>query len=48
VWETPEDFRANWHEDRRWISSIEPAAREAGIRAWHKAIERTLNWVDAE
>ncbi len=48
VWDTAEDFRANWHEDRRWISSIEPAAREAGIRAWHKAIERTLNWVDAE
>ncbi|HYI55598.1 MAG TPA: glycerol kinase GlpK [Microlunatus sp.] len=46
VWGDPEDFRANWHEDRRWISSIEPAAREAGTRAWHKAIQRTLDWVD--
>ena len=46
VWETAEDFRANWHEDRRWISSIDQEARDAGIKAWHKAIERTLNWVD--
>ena len=46
VWDDPEDFRANWHEDRRWISAIEPAAREAGTRAWHKAIQRTLDWVD--
>jgi glycerol kinase len=46
VWDDAEDFRANWHEDRRWISSIEPAAREAGTRAWHKAIQRTLDWVD--
>jgi glycerol kinase len=48
VWETAEDFRANWHEDRRWISSIDPADREAGLKAWHKAIERTLDWVDAD
>jgi glycerol kinase len=46
VWETPEDFRVNWHEDRRWISSIDAEARDAGTRAWHKAIERTLDWVD--
>jgi glycerol kinase len=46
VWDDPEDFRANWHEDRRWISSIDSAAREAGTRAWHKAIQRTLDWVD--
>jgi glycerol kinase len=48
VWETAEDFRANWHEDRRWISSIDPVDREAGLKAWHKAIERTLDWVDAD
>jgi glycerol kinase len=46
VWDDAEDFRANWHEDRRWISSIDSAAREAGTRAWHKAIQRTLDWVD--
>ncbi|HYI60032.1 MAG TPA: glycerol kinase GlpK [Microlunatus sp.] len=46
VWDTAEDFRANWHEDRRWFSQIDADARAAGIAHWHKAVERTLDWVE--
>ena len=30
VWDDAEDFRANWHEDRRWISQIDAEARAGG------------------
>jgi glycerol kinase len=46
VWDTPDDFRENWHEDRRWVSRIDTEARAAGVAAWHKAVDRTLNWVE--
>ena len=45
VWGSPEDFRANWNEDRRWVPAIDDAERAAGVAAWHKAVDRTLDWV---
>jgi glycerol kinase len=47
VWDTAEDFRANWHEDRRWVSHIDEDARAAGVATWHKAVDRTLDWVES-
>jgi glycerol kinase len=47
VWDTPEDFRENWHEDRRWVPHSDADARKAGVAAWHKAVQRTLDWVEA-
>jgi glycerol kinase len=46
VWDKPEDFRENWQEDRRWVSSSTAAQREAGAATWHKAVQRTLDWVE--
>jgi glycerol kinase len=46
VWSTPDAFRANWHEDRRWVSQIDQETRAAGVAMWHKAVQRTLDWVD--
>ena len=46
LWKTPDDFRANWHEGQRWSSRIDDDARSAGVAAWHKAVDRTLGWVE--
>ena len=45
-WNSPEELRKNWHEDRRWSPQITEDAREAGYAGWRKAVERTLDWVD--
>ena len=46
VWETPDDFRTNWQEGRRWRPTIDDDTRTAGVTAWHKAVDRTLGWVE--
>ncbi len=45
-WSSPDEFAANWHEDRRWSPDIDDEARAAGLAGWHKAVERTLDWAD--
>jgi glycerol kinase len=45
-WDTPEDLRANWQEDKRWTPSWSDDQRAAGYEGWQKAVQRTLDWVD--
>ncbi|HEX8489292.1 MAG TPA: glycerol kinase GlpK [Propionibacteriaceae bacterium] len=45
-WSSPDDLRANWHEDRRWRPQVSQEQREASYAGWHKAVERSLDWVD--
>ena len=44
-WETEDELRANWQEDRRWTPRWTAEQREAGYAGWRKAVERTLDWV---
>ena len=45
-WASADDLRANWHEDRRWSSTVGDEQRRAGHVGWRKAVERTLDWVE--
>ena len=45
-WESTDELRANWREDRRWEPQWDDAQRAAGHAQWTKAVERTLDWVD--
>jgi glycerol kinase len=45
-WASPEDLRANWHEDRRWTPQISQDDRDAAYAGWKKAVDRSLDWVD--
>jgi glycerol kinase len=45
-WTSPAEFAANWAEDRRWFPTTGEQERAAGLAGWHKAVERTLDWVD--
>ena len=47
-WETEDDIRTNWAEDKRWSPSMDPAQREKLYKGWKKAVTRTFDWVDAE
>jgi glycerol kinase len=45
-WKDTDELRANWNEDKRWTPKWTDEQRETGFAGWHKAVERTLDWVD--
>jgi glycerol kinase len=45
-WSDLEELRNNWAEDKRWQPDMEESVREAGVKGWRKAIQRTLDWVE--
>ncbi|WP_372728510.1 glycerol kinase GlpK [Nocardioides sp.] len=47
-WESTDELRENWNEDRRWSPEWDDQQREQGYTQWKKAVERTLDWVDVD
>jgi len=45
-WPDVDALRANWHKAAEWLPSLDAATRDRGYRKWHKAVARTLDWVD--
>ena len=45
VWESLDELRANWGEDRRWKPTMRSADRDEVFARWKKAVERTFDWV---
>lgn len=45
-WGGLDELRAMDAESRRWEPSMEAATRDAGIKRWHKGLERSLGWVE--
>jgi glycerol kinase len=46
-WSGTDELAQNWQESRRWEPSWDAEQRENGYRQWHKAIERTLDWIES-
>lgn len=47
-WNSQDEMRENWVEDKRWEPQWTDDQREAGLAQWHKAVERTFGWVDVD
>jgi len=45
-WRGAADLKANWAVERRWVPAMDPARREHLYHSWHKAVARSLDWVD--
>ncbi len=45
-WQSLEDLRSNWSNDREWTPTIEPAMRDEQYKNWKKAVTRTFDWVE--
>ncbi|GAA2611689.1 glycerol kinase GlpK [Actinomadura fulvescens] len=45
-WESTDELKQNWNEDRRWQPEWSGDQRETGYAGWKKAVSRTLDWVD--
>ncbi|MFI5956108.1 glycerol kinase GlpK [Cryptosporangium sp. NPDC051539] len=47
-WKNTDELRENWNESERWQPTWDEDRRAEGYTKWHKAVERTLNWVDVD
>ncbi|REJ04784.1 glycerol kinase [Microbacterium bovistercoris] len=45
-WSGLDDLTANWEEQHRWTPTMDEAERARRIRVWHKAVEKSMDWVD--
>jgi len=44
-WSDLEELRRNWAEDKTWQADMDADTRAAGVNGWHKAVQRTFDWV---
>ncbi|UVS81891.1 glycerol kinase GlpK [Actinokineospora sp. UTMC 2448] len=47
-WESEDDIRSNWAQDKEWTPVLSEDQRERTYRKWKKAVTRTFDWVDDE
>ncbi|MDG4825865.1 glycerol kinase GlpK [Asanoa sp. WMMD1127] len=47
-WNSVEELRAHWHEDRRWTPEWSDQQRDEGYKMWKKAVDRTMGWVEVD
>jgi len=45
-WESQEEIKSLWTADRSFTPEMDPAHREKLIHFWHKAVDRSKNWVE--
>ncbi|MDT7741676.1 MAG: glycerol kinase [Actinomycetota bacterium] len=43
-WESEQDIRDNWAQDKVWEPSMDPAERDRLYAEWKKAVTRTFDW----
>jgi glycerol kinase len=45
-WETEDDIRKNWAEDKRWEPQMDAGERDKLYARWKKAVTKTFDWVE--
>jgi glycerol kinase len=45
-WSSMADLKQYWSADKSWQPQMDEKTRQAGIRNWKKAVQRTFDWVD--
>ncbi len=45
-WASLAEIKDHFQLAERWEATTTPAMRTAGLAQWHKAVQRTLNWID--
>jgi glycerol kinase len=43
-WNSQEDLRENWAEDKRWEPKMDDSQRDEYYKYWKKAVTRTFDW----
>ena len=45
-WNSEDDLRENWAEDKRWEPHTDAETRKTQMHNWKKAVTRTFDWID--
>jgi glycerol kinase len=45
-WKDMTELAEHWQEESRWEASMDTQHRDTQVRLWHKAVERTFDWVE--
>jgi glycerol kinase len=45
-WDSQEDLRENWAEDKRWEPKMDAEDRKTQMDFWKKAVTRTFDWTE--
>ncbi len=45
-WQSIDEVKAQWRQDRRWLPESDDKTRTIGAARWKEAVERTFNWVE--
>ena len=48
VWQGLDELAALVREGRRWVPRMDGEERDRRLRLWNRAVERSLDWVDAD
>jgi len=46
LWNSEDDLRNNWREDKRWEPKMDAKQRDEYYKYWKKAVTRTFDWFD--
>ncbi|WP_163513626.1 glycerol kinase GlpK [Fodinicola acaciae] len=47
-WESEDDIRANWAQDKQWDPAMDAETRDRQYGNWKKAVTKTFDWVDSD
>jgi glycerol kinase len=45
-WESLDEIASHWEEDRTFTPQMIPADRDLRYREWHKAVDRSMGWIE--
>ena len=45
-WQSTDEMRDHWAEDKRWQPSADETAHTRGYAQWQKAVARSLDWIE--
>src|SRR6188472_3964443 len=48
LWNSEEDLRENWAEDKRWEPQMDAADRDEYYRFWKRAVTKSFDWFESE
>lgn len=48
VWQNTNQLSALWSEDKRWTPTISEEQAQKELRVWHKAVTKSMDWVDED
>jgi glycerol kinase len=46
LWDSQDDLRENWAEDKRWEPKMDAEDRKTQMGLWKKAVTRTFDWAE--